>query len=470
VFCRPLTTLLSAYLGLSRLLPGISDELWMAQAFSILGRFIPGDEDYALRIFEQVLQMPDAKWMTMRGWHIPPKLWDKGGLEVIKPFLAHTIRPTGSFIGPMWPSPRSISLSATQTLPSGANVYAERSLDSGLPLDKDWTLSSLNHLLRSGQSTLLQSLPSSWDANETEVVRASLLFTKIFQEILHPFLLVDFMLTREEVVFGCMKVFMLEHGQHQDGTVEVFRDEIVGQFMNDLLAPFTIAAATSTPYPSPAPSSARNNLERVASRFLGASTPFYQYYTDFVALYDSVSFSHPLFARLLLPPTSMRYPPDYRKHLWNDFGHVLRSIQTPFDQIVASGIEEYLWPVEDDPQIIGAYLRSLVHDRLAEFVRLVAVHHVACNIWPDLRQGATLEDERSRKLLVAVVGLGNFDAVREVVTYRQPHDGKIILPPECFQGDGEWQKLRLEYVKTWGDLSLAERLATSLDVIVSVHI
>jgi hypothetical protein len=460
VFYRPLTTLLSAYLGLSRMLPGISDELWMAQAFSILGRFIPGDEDHALRIFEQVAQMLDAKWMAMRGWQVPPKVWEKDGLAVIKPFLAHAIRPMGSFTGPLWPSPQSISLSTTQTLPSGANLRAERSLDSGLPLDKDWTLSPLDHLLRSGQSSLLQSLPSSWDANEVEVVRASLLFTKIFQDILRPFssLLAEFMLTREEVVFGCMKVFMLEHGQHQDGAVEVFRDGIVGQLMNDLLAPFTIAAATS-PSSSPAPLSPRDDLERVASRFLGASTPFYQYYTDFVALYDSVSFSHPLFACLLLPPTSMRYPPDYRKHLWNDFSHILRSIRTPLDQIVANGIEEYIWPVEDDPQIIRAYLRSLVQNQLAEFIRLVAVHHIACNIWPDLRQDVALADERSRKLLLAVVEMGNFDAVREVVTYRQQRGGNVILPPECFQSDGEWRKSRLECVKTWGDLSLAERLA-----------
>ena len=460
VFCRSLTTLLFAYLGLSRVLPGVSDELWMAQAFSILGRSLPGDEEAALHVLEQVTRPINAGWMAARGWHVPPVVWEKEGMTVMKPFLVHAIRPTDSFLGPVWPSPQSISLSTTQRLPSRSTVRGGLDMDSGLPLAKDWTLSPLHHLLRSGISPVFKSFPSPWDASETEVVRASLLFTKIAQEILRPFSLGEFMLTREEIVFGCMKVFMLEHGQQLDDSAgEVFRDQVVEQFMLDLLAPFTITAASSVS--STIPSGPRDNLETVARGFLGPTTPFYQYYTDFVALYDAVSFSHPLFSRLLLPPTSMRYPSDYRKYLWNDFGHILRNVQVPFGHIVAIDIGEYLWPIEDDAQMVQAYLHSLVTDKLSGFLRFLAVHHIACNIWSDLRQGDATSDQRSEKLLLAVVEMGSAEVVRDVVRYRQKQD-MTVLPPTCFQEQGEWKGLRLESLERWRGSTLPQRLGALL--------
>ena len=52
--------------------------------------------------------------------------------------------------------------------------------------------------------------------------------------------------------------------------------------------------------------------------------------------------------------------------------------------VVTGSIAEYLWPVETDAEVVGAYLRALVKGSLEGFVRLVAVHHTACNIWPDL--------------------------------------------------------------------------------------
>ncbi|KAJ7511923.1 hypothetical protein B0H11DRAFT_2214793 [Mycena galericulata] len=91
----------------------------------------------------------------------------------------------------------------------------------------------------------------------------------------------DCLLTRDEAVFGSMKVFMLEHGQaHDDSAEEVFRDRVVGQLMDDLLAPFTLAASSAGSVPPsspviPSPPS-QPDLEQVAVRFLGTGTPFYQ--------------------------------------------------------------------------------------------------------------------------------------------------------------------------------------------------
>jgi hypothetical protein len=181
----------------------------------------------------------------------------------------------------------------------------------------------------------------------------------------------------------------------------------------------------------------QGNLEIVATRFLGSSTPFYQYYTDFVALYDSISFSHPQFACLLLPPISMRYAPDYRKHLWDDFGHVLRTIRTSVDRVISGDLREYLWPIEIDAPLLSSYLQALIQGPWEGFVRLLAMHHIACDIWPDLG-GDNLETGKSIKLLKAVVKQSNESGVREIFRYRRVENGQLLLPPACFERDGDW--------------------------------
>jgi hypothetical protein len=395
---------------------------------------------------------------------VPAIVWDKGGMTSILPFLIHTIRPDAEvYIGPTCTTPQSISLATTQRLPSSLTLRTGTSRNHGLPLTSDWVFSPLDHLLRSATSTIFKSLPSSWDASETEVVRASLLLAKVVRELLNRYSLDTFVMTLEETVFGCMKIFMLEHEQPQNDSVEeVFRDAVIAQFMDDLLSPFTSRAISDTG----ASSSTGGDLETVAIRFLGPSTPFYQYFTDFVALYDSISFSHPQFARLLLPPTSMRYALDYRKHLWGDFSHVLRTLRTPVDQVISGDLREYLWPMETDGPMLGSYLQALIKGSLDGFVRLIAVHHIAYNIWSDLG-GDNHQPEKSTKLLRAIVEQGDGPAVREVLRYRQNYHGQLLLPPACFEQDGEWKQARNELIGRWlGDM-MQTRLSPLLqDVIV----
>jgi hypothetical protein len=105
-------------------------------------------------------------------------------------------------------------------------------------------LTPLDHLLRSGDSAVFKALPTSWNASEVEITSASLFMTKIVQEALRRFSLTDIILSREEAEFGCMKVFMLEHGQAlNDSAEEVFRDGIVERFMEDILRPYVYGGA-----------------------------------------------------------------------------------------------------------------------------------------------------------------------------------------------------------------------------------
>lgn len=269
-----------------------------------------------------------------------------------------------------------------------------------------------------------------------------------------------FVMSREETIFSCMKVFMLEHGQqNNDSTEEVFRDKVVGQSMEELVAPFA-ASASPASLALPSPSASSQTLEAVASRFLGTGTPFYQFYTDFVALYDAISFSHPLFGRLLLSPTSMRYPLDYRKFLWADYGHLVKTIQTPIEAVLSNNLGEYLWPVESDAQVIGSYLGALVKGLPEAFPRFVAVHHIACNLWPDLGDAA---EEKAQKLLQAVVDQGSLEVIREVVCYRQAREGAILIPPHCFTQSGDWKRSRLEFIGRAGGEGMKDRLSGLLE-------
>ena len=436
--CRELSGLLSHYLQLSRRLPDVSEDLWMAQAFTILLRLGPGDEDFALAIMEDVANRLTPEWAT-----------------ALQPFITNMLRPHADvIIGPITPTPQSIKSATTLRLLSRSALGKV-----GLPLNRDWSLTPLDHLLRSGDSAVFKALPTSWNASEVEITRASLFLTKVIQEALRGFSLRESISSREEAVFGCMKVFMLEHGQSvNDSAEEVFRDAIVERFMEDILRPYVYGGGT-------VPLTRQEDLEKVAARFLGSSVPFYQYYTDFVALYDAISFSHPLFGRLLLPPISMRYAPDYRKHLWCDFNHLVKTIRVLPDQVLSSDIREYLYPIETDPQILGSYLNSLLQGKLQDFTRWIALHHVAANIWSDLQENEeVVNEERASTFLKAVVVRGDDEVVREVVRYRQSSSkgaaDPLLLPPSCFDPHSSEVVVdsRLGFIMRWMGQNMVDRL------------
>ncbi|OBZ71482.1 RNA polymerase II-associated protein 1 [Grifola frondosa] len=117
VYCRPLSLLLSRYLRLSRRLPGMSPDLWTAQALAILCRVLPGDEEFAYRTVEEITGLITADFIHSHGWHVPDVIWAKGGLDIITPFITHSVQSKlDVHIGPLWMSPQSLSTATTQAL------------------------------------------------------------------------------------------------------------------------------------------------------------------------------------------------------------------------------------------------------------------------------------------------------------------------------------------------------------------
>ncbi|KAF9012860.1 hypothetical protein BDZ89DRAFT_1077231 [Hymenopellis radicata] len=407
VLSRQLSSLLVQYLRFARTLPGTTEDMWLAQAFAIILRLRVGDEDVALDLLGDVLLAP-------RGLVVPQVIWDRGGLQVLLPIFTHVVQPSENV---------RVAPSTTLRVPTFVLLMTDWN-PAGLPLTRDWALAPLDHILRSGHAA------STWDTSETEILARELV--RRFASAL--------------AVFGCMK-------EHDEGTDEVFRDAVVGQLMDDLVAPFTLQHAR-------ADEDEDDDLEVVAKRFLGA-TPFYQYYTDFVALYDAVSFAHPLFTRLLLPPTSMRYAVDYRRHLWVDFGHLMKNVRVHVDAVIAGGLREYLYPAETNNEMIRAYLRVLFTDAGAAqgFTRLVALHHVSCSVWPDLKKVKGAEDEEAKKLFNLVVGQGTAAVVGDVMCYTQRSEGGVVVPPpQCFElGEGVKAE-RIVLIRRWCASDVAEKM------------
>ncbi|OCB91062.1 hypothetical protein A7U60_g1699 [Sanghuangporus baumii] len=444
---RSTSTLLASYVKLTRSISGEND--WLAFGLSGLQTLLPGDEDTVRWVIEEVISGGGPQM------EFPEKL------QFLLPFFNNMIRPDDGFrLSPLIPTPESIQKSTTQTLPADcAPRTSATTCVIGLPLSPDWPCIALDHLLRSGTSPILtnpDSVPDSWNASETDLVQASLSLMQHVQRSLSSGSFQKFSPSFAHVVFNCMKVFMLEHNQQQsDSNQEVFRDLSVGRLMDELLRPYTLLGSRSTSCPS------GSDLEVVAKGFLGEGTPFFQFYTDFVALYDAISFSHTTFARLLLPPTSMSYAPDYRKLLWGDFGHTLRAIRTPIEDVPAVDIKQHFYPAETDAEILGWYLRALVKWPLDGFVRFVAVHHIACNIWPDLREGGeadSMREHRSQNLLVAIFNQAKADVVRDVVRYVQGNQSGFLLPPRCFAYDEEVKRTRLVFARSLGEERVIESI------------
>ena len=495
MFVRPLSCYLAQHLRLSRRLPTSSKDLWLGQAFVILGKQIPGDEGFAQRTLDEIVTLLDPEFIVSHGLlekQNLDKLLSEGGFEVTMPFLRDVFEPKegGVRVGPYYPSPQSIKSSNTQRIPPAHLIHNHKSSTTReypLPLYRDWLFTPLDHLLRSGTSSVFKSLTPSWDGSEVGIVRATLLLAKIARATLVHGGLQGWTMGFSEMVFGCMKVFMLEHEQQSgDSTQEVFRDAIVGGLLEDLLLPFSFdRSELNVSHPGlRTERKHEEDLESIAVRFLGSGTPFYQYYTDFVHLYDAISFGHPAFSKLLLIPTSMDYPIDYRKFLWGDYGHVLRSIRVGAADVLLSSPDQfssYLWPVERDPNVTAYFMRALFKaDTLVSdgFLGFVAVHHIASVIWEDLdhRSGAIVErgedgggwdKEKATQMLKAVIAQGPPDVLREVVTYKQTlEEGRpLLLPPCCFERDGipseepgDWKTNRLEFAGHVGGSTLAERL------------
>jgi len=370
-------------------------------AFKLATAFQPGSEPLVLDLIDTILRAnhPDQDLSSLPA----------NGLEILRPLLHYTVLPDlTNVVGPTIPRPDYLKATSTLRPPPKSVTTARRG--PGLPLGPTWIFSPLDELLHSATSIALAQTPPDWDPSELDLVRATLILAQI-----HLGQGVNGQMTRSELLLNLMKVFMLEHGQQtptNHSETDLFRDSAISSSLKSLIS--------LTLPPLSAPPLRPINLEEACISFLGPETPFFQWYTDFLALYESISFSDHSFTQLLFPPLAMTYPVDYRRLFWSEHTSILRGIRlkekdVPLESV--AGLEDYYEPRETDQNVLDGMIRGASRGWLREgtFLYGVAVHHLAAGIWGDVKE----EEEVRKGLMIGVLGTCPDNFVRDIYTYSE---------------------------------------------------
>lgn len=131
----------------------------------------------------------------------------------------------------------------------------------------------------------------------------------------------------------------------------------------------------------------------------------------------------------------------------------------PLERVIVGDAREFLWPIKSDPQVVSAQFRALSKGTLYDFVRFVATHHVAGNIWPDMRSTGAGDYEGSGRLLKVVMHQAPTEIVRDVVHHYQEQIGPVHPTSEGpDQLRSDLRECRIEFVRKLGDDDLMQRV------------
>lgn len=335
--------------------------------------------------------------------YLPVQLGESGAkeLKILSPFFSELIRSKEEeIIAPLRPSVDSLRSTTTlftvchstidekeevETDPvSGAPLW--KCANSGLPLRKDWPFVAFDDLLHSGNCASLHrpnALSEDWDANELEIVRSSLsLALRLWDSDTQ---IPASLPSSSEVYLGIMKVFMLEEetgNTRATGKItgrDLYRDTQVSDSLEKL---FKLANKLHSNEDVDAVQS--DNLENACDRQFGTLLPFYQMFTDLLGLYDGISFGMELFGRAILVPLQMRYAVEYRRLLWIDYAHYLKTITTTA-QNAPNGVQAYISEQELDDSVIRGMSLALLSGHVQKvrngFLFAVAINQLANLIW-----------------------------------------------------------------------------------------
>ncbi|UZJ54512.1 hypothetical protein CBS101457_003832 [Exobasidium rhododendri] len=326
-------------------------------------------------------------------------------LFVVSPFTNEMLRTTKNYnAAPLHVNSSSLSLTKTLFVGVSDTIKEEgedenvdpingvtlwKSAASGLPLRADWALAALDDLLHSGNCAALNrrnALHKAWDANERQIVVSSLrlavqLCSVIPKQARLPSLDTLLCPTSSELHLAIIKVFMLEEEQSQNpkasGLItgrDLFRDAEIGGLLEHL---FELAKATDD--------EGEDGLEQAAKRQFGISLPFYQLYTSFMGLYDSISFGMELFGRAVLLPQSNKYATDYKRLMWIDYASTLSTLTTKCDQSPYLALTRFLAPNGEDQDVVQAMVRALLSGDIKkdrnELLYSIAVQQIGHEIW-----------------------------------------------------------------------------------------
>ncbi|KAH8922993.1 hypothetical protein BT69DRAFT_1350462, partial [Atractiella rhizophila] len=279
-------------------------------AFILLPLLRTGHETIAVRILDSLM-------VVLAGSTVSPDPFVLD-LQLEVPSLVHLplIRPLMAEVLSVEPaSQQAHKYSRLSTMDRQLQPYDQL-------LRPDWMFVGVDYLLRSRSQE-----PDTQIAEEVEVTRVSLVLSRMS---LLAHISNGVKVDRSLLLFNIMKVYMLEKNRpftSVDSSQQLFRDSSVSHSISSLLT----ALSQSKPL-------ARSQGLETASKAFLRTTPFYQFYSDLLGIFEAVSFGDQAFAKMLILPLSMRYPSDYRSLLWKDYLHVARDIRLSVQDAV---LEDY---------------------------------------------------------------------------------------------------------------------------------
>ncbi|CBQ67916.1 conserved hypothetical protein [Sporisorium reilianum SRZ2] len=328
---------------------------------------------------------------------------------------------------------------------------------SGLPIRADWPLLALDDLLHSANTAVFNrpdNLEAGWKPSELDMVRASLqLAVAVFRSLLlrsqstsadsddgsakaEASAILSSLPSAEQVLLGVMKVFMLEKDQPDMFTDknaagikqqkptgvltgrDLFRDATISSELTSLLdiaEQLIILRRTSTTMSS-------TTLDAWTSRTYGGGMSFYQFFTDLVGLWDSVSFGDANFARTVMSVANAGgggvlegahgVALDFRQLVWNDYSDSLRSLP-------AARVPGWLLEWADrDEDMLEHYCRYLAGAEAAaarmSMAWQIAAHHVRAAL-ELVDQGEKSGLKRTETILKSLFAAKGETLLREVV-------------------------------------------------------
>ncbi|CDU24125.1 uncharacterized protein SPSC_02754 [Sporisorium scitamineum] len=329
---------------------------------------------------------------------------------------------------------------------------------SGLPIRTDWPLLAFDDLLHSANTAVFNrpdNLEAGWKPSELDMVRASLqLAVAVFRNLLQrstslsaggngesakaeASAIMNSLPSPEQVLLGVMKVFMLEKDQpdtftdknatgikqqKQTGVLtgrDLFRDPLISTELTSLL---DIAEQLVALRRTHATTVGRMTLDEWTARTYGAGMSFYQFFTDLVGLWDSVSFGDANFARVVVTVANAGgggvlegehgVAVDFRRLVWNDYSDSLRSMP-------AQRVPEWLVGWEDrDEDMLEHYCRYLASAGVAARLSMawqVAAHHVGAALRRVDMEGEGGGQKRLESILRSLFAARGETLLREVV-------------------------------------------------------
>lgn len=302
---------------------------------------------------------------------------------------------------------------------------------SGLPLRADWPLLILDDLLHSANTAVFNrpdNLDEDWKPSEMEMVRASLrlavaVFRAMLQRSKQPSIgrsieaandaaiqetqaMLSSLPSPEQILLGVSKVFMLEQGQSdtftdktvagvalqkQSGMItgrDLFRDPGISSELTSLLDIVDELVELRQQHPHRTLMSTVT-LDAWTNNTYGSSVSFYQFFTNLVGLWDSVSFGDINFARTVMTIANAGcggvfegdhgVAVDFRRLLWNDYSDGLRSMPST---TVANWLLSWTDKDQDMLEHYCRYLASAAEGKTARqsMAWQIAVNHVGAAI------------------------------------------------------------------------------------------